>query len=235
MTYIDLGILLVILIYSIIGFKKGLLSSIAGFISFLGALTAAYFLGNQVKLLLEGFGIHTNIQSFLENEVFINNSIFQTTLTNDNFVESVQGGLIAIGLPNEVASPLIMFVDSLNQPLGNALAQGLTNLSMIIFSFIGVYLLVRIVLQIIMSVLVRLVKRSKVTSNLDSLLGFFFGLTKGFVFVFIVIAMMTALSFINGGVNEFLVSQLKLSTDDQTIGKIVYFWVIRLLEFFIQS
>ena len=40
-------------------------------------------------------------------------------------------------------------------------------------------------------------------------------------------------SFINVDVNEFLVSQLKLSTTDQTIGKIVYFWVIQLIEILI--
>lgn len=233
MTYLDLGIVLVVLLFSFIGLKKGLLGSIAGLISFFGALIAAYFLGDQAKVFLESFGIHTNIQTFLQNEVFINNPIFQTTLTNDNFIQTVQDGLSVLGLPNEIASPLMMFVSMLNQPLGQALAQGLTNLAMVVFSFVGIYLLVRIVLQLVMNALVRLMKRSSVTSNLDSLLGFLFGFVKGVFFVFIVIAVMTALSFINVDVNEFLVSQLKLSTTDQTIGKIVYFWVIQLIEILI--
>jgi uncharacterized membrane protein required for colicin V production len=233
MTYFDIGILAVILIYSLIGLKRGLLSSIAGLISFLGALAAAYFLGEQVRILLESFAIHTSIQTFLQNEVFINNAIFETQLTNDNFAQTVLAGLSVLNLPSEVASPLMVFVEGLNQPLGQALAEGLTNFSMILLSFVGVYLAVRIVLQIIMNALVRLVKRSQVTSNLDSIFGLIFGLAKGIVFVFVIVAILTALSFINVEVNNFLVEQLKLTTEDQTIGKLFYGWVIRLIELLI--
>ena len=229
MNIVD-GIIITLLIISgYRGFRRGLLLSIVGIISLLGALVVAYFLGQQVQTLLEMLQVNTTIEQFLNSNVFINNPLFETNLSDSNAIQLIQDGLTAIGIPSFITDALNTLINDLNKPLGEALAQGLTNLTMIVLSFVLVYIIARILITLILKSLVKLVNKNKVSSTIDQTLGLIFGVLRSSVFVMVVIAVLMALSFINLDLNTFLVDQLQLNNSNFTIGKQFYQWISEIL------
>jgi uncharacterized membrane protein required for colicin V production len=229
MNIVDGVIIALLLIGAFNGFRRGLLSSILGIISLLGALATAYFLGQQAQGLLQMFQVDSMIEQFLNTTVFINNPLFETNLSNSNVIQMIQDGLIAIGIPSFINDALNTFINDLNQPLGQALAEGLTNLAMLVLSFVLVYFIARLIITLLLKSLVKIVKDNKISSSVDQILGLIFGLLRSAVFVMVVIAALMALSFINPGVNTLLVDQLQLNSDSFSIGKQFYQWISEIL------
>jgi len=229
MNIVDGVIIALLLIGAFNGFRRGLLSSILGIISLLGALATAYFLGQQAQGLLQMFQVDSMIEQFLNTTVFINNPLFETNLSDSNVIQMIQDGLIAIGIPSFMNDALNTFINDLNQPLGQALAEGLTNLAMLVLSFVLVYFIARLIITLLLKSLVKIVKDNKISSSVDQILGLIFGLLRSAVFVMVVIAALMALSFINPGVNTLLVDQLQLNSANFSIGKQFYQWISEIL------
>ena len=229
MNIVDGVIIALLLIGAFNGFRRGLLSSILGIISLIGALATAYFLGQQAQGLLQMFQVDSMIEQFLNTTVFINNPLFETNLSDSNVIQMIQDGLIAIGIPSFMNDALNTFINDLNQPLGQALAEGLTNLAMLVLSFVLVYFIARLIITLLLKSLVKVVKDNKISSSVDQILGLIFGLLRSAVFVMVVIAALMALSFINPGVNTLLVDQLQLNSANFSIGKQFYQWISEIL------
>ena len=229
MNIVDGVIIALLLIGAFNGFRRGLLSSILGIISLLGALATAYFLGQQAQGLLQMFQVDVMIEQFLNTTVFINNPLFETNLADSNVIQLLQDGLTAIGIPAFITDALNTFINDLNQPLGQALAEGLTNLAMLVLSFVLVYFIARLIITLLLKSLVKIVKDNKISSSVDQILGLIFGLLRSAVFVMVVIAALMALSFINPGVNTLLVDQLQLNSANFSIGKQFYQWISEIL------
>ncbi len=229
MNIVDGVIIALLLIGAFNGFRRGLLSSILGIISLIGALATAYFLGQQAQGLLQMFQVDSMIEQFLNTTVFINNPLFETNLSDSNVIQMIQDGLIAIGIPSFINDALNTFINDLNQPLGQALAEGLTNLAMLVLSFVLVYFITRLIITLLLKSLVKIVKDNKISSSVDQILGLIFGLLRSAVFVMVVIAALMALSFINPGVNTLLVDQLQLNNANFSIGKQFYQWISEIL------
>jgi uncharacterized membrane protein required for colicin V production len=226
---VDGLIIALLLISAFNGFRRGLLSSMLGIVSLLGALATAYFLGLQAQGILQILQVDAMIEQFLNTTVFINNPLFETNLADANVIQLLQDGLTAIGIPAIITDALNTFINDLNQPLGQALAEGLTNLAMLVLSFVLVYFIARLIISLLLRSLVKIVKDNKVSSSIDQILGLIFGLLRSAVFVMLVIAALMALSFINPGVNTLLVDQLQLNSDSFSIGKQFYQWISEIL------
>lgn len=229
MNIVDGVIIALLIIGGFNGFRRGLLSSILGILSLVGALAVAYFLGQQAQGLLELFQVNTMIEQFLNTSVFINNSLFETNLSDSNVIQMIQDGLTAIGIPSFITNALNTFINDLNQPLGEALAEGLTNLAMIVLSFVLVYFIARLVIALVLKSIVKVVKDNKISSSVDKILGLLFGLLRTTVFIMVVISALMAISFINQGVNTFLVDQFQLNSANFSIGKQFYQWISEIL------
>lgn len=229
MNIVDGVIIALLLIGAFNGFRRGLLSSILGIISLLGALATAYFLGQQAQGLLQMFQVDVMIEQFLTTTVFINNPLFETNLADSNVIQLLQDGLTAIGIPAFITDALNTFINDLNQPLGQALAEGLTNLAMLVLSFVLVYFIARLIITLLLKSLVKIVKDNKISSSVDQILGLIFGLLRSAVFVMVVIAALMALSFINPGVNTLLVDQFQLNSESFSIGRQFYQWISEIL------
>ena len=229
MNIVDGVIIALLIIGGFNGFRRGLLSSILGILSLVGALAVAYFLGQQAQGLLELFQVNTMIEQFLNTSVFINNSLFETNLSDSNVIQMIQDGLTAIGIPSFITNALNTFINDLNQPLGEALAEGLTNLAMIVLSFVLVYFIARLVIALVLKSIVKVVKDNKISSSVDKILGLLFGLLRTTVFIMVVISALMAISFINQDVNTFLVDQFQLNSANFSIGKQFYQWISEIL------
>lgn len=229
MNIVDGVIIALLIIGGFNGFRRGLLSSILGILSLVGALTVAYFLGQQAQGLLELFQVNTMIEQFLNTSVFINNSLFETNLSDSNVIQMIQDGLTAIGMPSFITDALNTFINDLNQPLGEALAEGLTNLAMLVLSFVLVYFIARLVITLVLKSLVKIVKDNKISSSVDKILGLLFGLLRTTVFIMVLISALMAISFINQDVNTFLVDQFQLNSANFSIGKQFYQWISEIL------
>jgi uncharacterized membrane protein required for colicin V production len=229
MNIVDGVIIALLIIGGFNGFRRGLLSSILGILSLVGALAVAYFLGQQAQGLLELFQVNTMIEQFLNTSVFINNSLFETNLSDSNVIQMIQDGLTAIGIPSFITDALNTFINDLNQPLGEALAEGLTNLAMLVLSFVLVYFIARLVITLVLKSLVKIVKDNKISSSVDKILGLLFGLLRTTVFIMVVISALMAISFINQDVNTFLVDQFQLNSANFSIGKQFYQWISEIL------
>jgi len=229
MNIVDGVIIALLIIGGFNGFRRGLLSSILGILSLVGALAVAYFLGQQAQGLLELFQVNTMIEQFLNTSVFINNSLFETNLSDSNVIQMIQDGLTAIGMPSFITDALNTFINDLNQPLGEALAEGLTNLAMLVLSFVLVYFIARLVITLVLKSLVKIVKDNKISSSVDKILGLLFGLLRTTVFIMVLISALMAISFINQDVNTFLVDQFQLNSANFSIGKQFYQWISEIL------
>jgi uncharacterized membrane protein required for colicin V production len=229
MNIVDGVIIALLIIGGFNGFRRGLLSSILGILSLVGALAVAYFLGQQAQGLLELFQVNTMIEQFLNTSVFINNSLFETNLSDSNVIQMIQDGLTAIGIPSFITNALNTFINDLNQPLGEALAEGLTNLAMIVLSFVLVYFIARLVIALVLKSIVKVVKDNKISSSVDKILGLLFGLLRTTVFIMVLLSALMAISFINQGVNTFLVDQFQLNSANFSIGKQFYQWISEIL------
>jgi uncharacterized membrane protein required for colicin V production len=229
MNIVDGVIIALLIIGGFNGFRRGLLSSILGILSLVGALAVAYFLGQQAQGLLELFQVNTMIEQFLNTSVFINNSLFETNLSDSNVIQMIQDGLTAIGMPSFITDALNTFINDLNQPLGEALAEGLTNLAMLVLSFVLVYFIARLVITLVLKSIVKIVKDNKISSSVDKILGLLFGLLRTTVFIMVVISALMAISFINQDVNTFLVDQFQLNSANFSIGKQFYQWISEIL------
>lgn len=229
MNIVDGVIIALLIIGGFNGFRRGLLSSILGILSLVGALAVAYFLGQQAQGLLELFQVNTMIEQFLNTSVFTNNPLFETNLSDSNVIQMIQDGLTAIGMPSFITDALNTFINDLNQPLGEALAEGLTNLAMLVLSFVLVYFIARLVIALVLKSIVKVVKDNKISSSVDKILGLLFGLLRTTAFIMVVISALMAISFINQDVNTFLVDQFQLNSANFSIGKQFYQWISEIL------
>jgi len=225
MYILDIAIVIIIALYAFKGYQRGFILSIVGILSLIGSLAAAYYLGTPARVLLESFQVHTTIETFLNTEVFVNNAIFETNLTNQNLINAVQDGLTAIGIPTDIAATVITFLSDFDQPLGLALANGLTQLMMVMISFVLVFFIARIAISTMLRSVTKAVKEDNVSSKVDRVLGLVFGLAKGLVFVLVAIGTLMALSFVNPQINTLLVEQFYLDSNQLSIGKILYHWI----------
>jgi uncharacterized membrane protein required for colicin V production len=225
MYILDIAIVIIIALYAFKGYQRGFILSIVGILSLIGSLAAAYYLGTPARVLLESFQVHTTIETFLNTEVFVNNAIFETNLTNQNLINAVQDGLTAIGIPTDIAATVITFLSDFDQPLGLALASGLTQLMMVMISFVLVFFIARIAISTMLRSVTKAVKEDNVSSKVDRVLGLVFGLAKGLVFVLVAIGTLMALSFVNPQINTLLVEQFYLDSNQLSIGKILYHWI----------
>jgi uncharacterized membrane protein required for colicin V production len=230
MSILDIGILVVSVFFLWSGYRSGLLKTIFSLVSLFGGLAAAYYLYPFFIQLLEAFSLSNQINAYLLANAFSGNSIFDVTLTDLNFLTSVEEGLNALSIPSILIDPLLNFLTEFDQPLGLALAEALTTLAMVLLSFVSVYIISRLVISFLLSKIRKLVKSNKVVSSIDRFLGLLFGAVKAVVLIGIVMLGLIGLSLINVEVNTWLGSQLQLGEETFSIASVVYQQLINILN-----
>lgn len=229
MSILDIGIIVALLLFILNGYRKGILKDLFSLAGLLGSLAIAFYFSSVVRGVLDSFSLTDTIYTQLYANAFSSGGIFDITLTDANLVNTVQDGLVAIGIPLELLQPLLTFLTELNRPLGEALAYAITELVMLILSFVSLFVVSRIILSIILGQLSKSIKTSKVLSNVDRSLGLILGIFKGAVFVGIVFVALIGLSFLNPVLNGWMIEQLDLDSNTWSLSKTLYGLVVEFL------
>lgn len=237
-TYIDIGIVAILLIAFFVGVKRGFVDSILGLIGGIVSLVIAILLADTVVALIGDFlGIKSSIQTwatgFLTDSVFKGNTLFTQPMDPENVSSIVAQALEQLKLPEMISAPLAGSLESLvngvlanteiaNASLVNILAPVITRVIMLIIAVILTFIVIRIIVAIIEAIAKAILKTSKALRGLDRFFGGIVGLVKGALAVLIIFTLGT---FVLSGTDPNgtdIKAQIVQTIDDSTIGKYVY-------------
>ena len=182
---IDVGIIVLSLLFAISGFRNGFVKEILGIASFVGAIMIAYFLANWVEDILVTTPLYTFLFTNLKNSVFTGNALYDVVIDNSQpgALGGLTDGLTQIGLPSFLASPLANILVTFSGTLGDALATASSYFIILILSYVAPFLIAWLLLAVISNLLVKLFSRVDSLQFIDSVLGIFLGLARAAVLV----------------------------------------------------
>lgn len=246
-TYVDIGILAVLAIFLIIGFKKGFIDTILGLVGGLVSLVVAVLLAGTVADMLYplfgmGNAIEGSMNGFLANLLNpegIENSVFTSPIgAAENISALVHEAISKLGLP-------ATFTDSISASLSESitaaiagseaaviaekslvqiLAPVLTRVIMLVIAVIATFIVIRIIVSIIEAITKAILRTSRSLRSIDRLLGAIAGVAKGLLLVVIIF---TIGFFVLSGVepnseNTDIKSQVRTSIEESQIGNFIY-------------
>jgi len=228
---IDIGLLVLSLLFAISGFRNGFVKEILGIASFVGAIVIAYLLANWVEDVLVTTPLYPFLFTNLQNSVFSGNALYDVVIDNSQpgALGGLTDGLTQIGLPGFLASPLANILVTFNGTLGDALATTSAYFIILILSYVVPFLIAWLLLAIISKLLVKLFSRVDSLQLIDSLLGVFLGLGRAAILVTLAIIVVIPVTFVVPSVNAFITSDLALDENVFSIGKFMYTFILSLL------
>lgn len=222
--YIDIGIVVITLLFAIGGFRQGFFKEVVGILALVGAAVLAYFLADLVKgVLIEQVGLDVMIYNPLR-DVFSGNAVYEQVIdgSQPDALNLLTTGLTQIGLPALFASPLASILITFNGTVGDALATASTNLVLTIIGYLGTFLISWLLLLIVGKQFVKLTKQNPIFKFFDSILGIVLGVGRAALLIGIAFAIAVALSFVIPDINAFFTQDLSLETEKFSIGKFIY-------------
>lgn len=222
--YIDIGIVVITLLFAIGGFRQGFFKEVVGILALVGAAVLAYFLADLVKgVLIEQVGLDVMIYNPLR-DVFSGNAVYEQVIdgSQPDALNLLTTGLTQIGLPALFASPLASILITFNGTVGDALATASTNLVLTIIGYLGTFLISWLLLLIVGKQFVKLTKQNPIFNFFDSILGIVLGVGRAALLIGIAFAIAVALSFVIPDINAFFTQDLSLETEKFSIGKFIY-------------
>lgn len=198
MSYIDIAIIVIIVIFAIIGFSRGMLKSILGFVGTIACLIGAYF--------LTGFLINKLLQvQFFYNIVLGESSLLSWTkgwvpdfggaVVTDS-AESLKTAL-GEGMGTFIANLVGGMIGLLNADggyTGMTLQDCVANIVAMGIAYLILFIIIFIILKIIVSVITAIInaaRKVKAVKTVDRILGFVFGGASGALFVAVIFAVMS--------------------------------------------
>ena len=220
---IDIAIVLLVVVFGIIGLKKGLLKSVISLFSWVVCILVAIFTAKYVA------GWLNNIYDF---SGFIGNKISGGLVGTHEFFSSQISSFeskeqILASLPanlNGALKTLITVVfknTSVDMEstltVGNIVGASLGHICMLVITGILIFIILKLVVFILNKIFDKVAK-TKVLGGLNKILGFVFGFAKGLLIVVVINIVMVALSMVPV-VNNTITPILKNNTH---VEKVIY-------------
>lgn len=246
-TYLDIGILAVLFIFMIIGFKKGFIDTILGLVGGIVSLVAAIFLAGKVADMITplfgmGDAIHNSVYDFLFKLLNPTNdpaNVYTTAIGSQESIGNLVYEAIAkLGLPDSFTSTIST---SISGAISNAIANSevavitekslveilspvVTRVIMLIIAAILTFIVIRIVIAIIEAVAKAILRTSRSLRSLNGLLGGIFGIVKG---ALIVVIIFTLGFFLLSGVDPEseatdIKTEIRRTIDNSQIANYIY-------------
>lgn len=241
-TYIDIGIIVILFIFLIVGYKKGFIETILGLVGGLVSLVVAILLANQVsEMLYPLFGMGQALEGQMEG--FLINILNAQEETNiyriaigdpENIAQLVNDAIAKLGLPESITASISASIasaiasvfegsavveKSLIEILSPILAQAILTL----ISVIATFIVIRIIVAIIEAIAKVILRTSKSLRGLNGLLGAVAGTLKGALLIVIIFTIAT---FVLGGVepntSTDIKGEIRTTIDKSTIAKFIY-------------
>lgn len=222
---IDVAIIAVLLIFSIIGFKKGLLKSVLSLFSWFVCILIAFFTAKYVAGWINGIYDFSGL---------IGNSISKSlNKTSEFFAQSINvyeaSGKDALikAIPNDINGLLqqlikVVFTNtkvdmSSTDSIGLVVGSSLGHICMVIISGILVFIVLKIIVKLL-SKLFDNIERTKVLGGLNKILGLVLGLAKAAIIVIVLNCVLVGLTLIPA-VNKTITP---LVQDNTHVEKVIY-------------
>ena len=213
MHYIDIILIVILLIFAIVGLKRGLVDAVLSLFSTLASIILAFFAAKPFAGFLE--------QCFKLTEVLnknIYNMLVRWSATFGEAVSSAITGNQAIsssGLSEWQQTILKLVVGECAIETGSAPATVFANIiapvALIVISGIAAFILIKLAVWLL-GLLLNKLKEIKTINNIDKIFGFVLGLVKGALFICIIMGITIFIP------NDKIIQEI----DKTTITKVAY-------------
>ena len=215
---LDIAVVLILIIYSISGWRKGLVLSAFGMLQYiLSGIAAKYYSPRLSNYILNNTNMINIVKNFIGDRI---QNMAQETMTYDG--ATINKTIFkALNLPSQLEKILMegnlitrhsaKTMGGLNDIISDALAKTLMDL----ISFVAVFFAAMIVLSIISRIIDNIVSLP-VLNEVNSFGGMIFGSIKGLILIFI---SLTLLTFLIGLVNNNMILKY---LEESTITKFLY-------------
>ena len=211
---IDVIIVALVIIFIMIGWKKGFLEKIIEMASSIFGLIASILLARPFSTVLDGwFGdsMESNIRQYLMER----SSLFSQQLTEP----ALRDALASLSLPDFMVDWIVQSVDfnSVTVSIVDSIAPLILSLALLVIAFITLFFGSMIVF-FLLKILARGITSIPIIKQVDKVLGVLFGLLKVALLIYIVLFVMALLiniPAINNAIGDFINVDMQLDNDTE--------------------
>ncbi|MBE5740980.1 MAG: CvpA family protein [Clostridiales bacterium] len=246
---IDAAIIVIVLIFGIIGLKKGFLKSILSLFSWIVCIAVAVFTTKYVTSWINGiFDFSNLIGTSISNTLQNTNEFFARTINSFASKDEILSTLNSLDI-NSLLKQLVSAVFSNTavnmesaETVGSLVGASLGHICMLIITAVLIF----IVLKLIVALLYKLfdnIERIKILGGLNKILGLVLGVLKAGIIVIAINCMMVGLSLVptvnnvikpvveNTHIEKFVYTQTNNVIEDYVIeGNVIQEWISGLWE-----
>ena len=218
---IDVVIVLLVVAFIVIGWKKGFLEKIINMASSIFGLIASILLARPFSNVLRGwFG--SSLEVSIRDYLISRSDLFATQLNEANLRAALEG----LSLPNFMVEWIVDSVDLtvVTNSIIDSIAPIILSLALLVIAFITLFF-GSMILFLLLRILARGITSIPVIKQIDKVLGVLFGLLKVAVLVYVVLfvlALLINIPAINNLIYNFLDVDMQLSTDNFRLSKYLY-------------
>ncbi len=183
----DVIVILIVLVFGLLGYKKGFIKTAFGMASFFVAIILAFSLYKPVGYTIS---VNTEIDEWIYNTIAGKVEEKESmNIENKSDVSSI--GEAIKNLPENMKEQIGL--DEVKDHAKSAIAESVTEVALNIIAFVGIYVIARVLLAVLCFVLDKLMLLP-VLKQLNEILGLMMGLLRGVFGIFIVFSVITFLS-----------------------------------------
>ena len=196
MNWIIDGVLAaLILIFAIVGYKKGFTGQIGGFIILIGSLVLAFLFYKLIAGYVGGITFISDIEGKLLAWLNSKGELFETNIRTGG-EEAVKSALTSMNIPNFLQDLILKAIDFENLP-DKSIAEYLAPLMFKYICYAIAFLLIFIVSLIVIALVVKLIKKIiddiPVIGFLNKIIGLGIGVAKVVIAIWLIMYGMTLL------------------------------------------
>lgn len=225
MGVIDIIVAILFLLFMIIGFIKGFTKQTLSSFAWLIALIAAIFLCKLTSSLIINTSLGVSLTDKISGWLSAKGGDIVTTPVDSLTEEMLTESLKSMGIPVFAHSFLMKNLDLSavqNISIVEYVSPKITLYILIAASFILVYLIVFLVVKLIAKLLGDAIKNSPF-GFIDRILGAIWGIVKAtFIVSILMLLISLVMSLPIAEVNEWLINDMKLNTDEFGLAKFIY-------------
>ena len=219
---IDVVIVGLVVLFLVIGWKKGFLEKIIDMASSVFGLIASILLARPFSTVLDkwfGASIETSVTDYLLSR----SDLFNASIVDG--AESIRPALEQMSLPDFMIDWIIKQAASIDSStIVGAIAPSITSLALLFIAFLSLFF-GSMILFFLLRILARGITSIPVIKQIDKFLGLLFGFLKVALLVYIllfILALVINIPAVNDVIFEFLDKDMQLSTDKFRLSKELY-------------
>ena len=221
---IDIVVVLALVVFGVIGFKKGLLKSVISLFSWAVCILIAVFTAKYVAGWLNGiYDFSGLIGGKIANGLDGMNDVFARSINSFENTEAILGALEGANLNGFLLQMVKVVFSNSNVDMtseatvSNVVGSSLGYICMLVISGILVFIVLKIVLALL-SKLFDNIARTKILGSLNKILGLAFGLLKAGCIIVLFNCVLVALSLVPA-VNDTITPIIQ---DNTHVEKVIY-------------